>query len=478
MKESTEAWVHKIPRIEEALMNRAMARNIHITIKDWQIDSCGQVLATQDCIVNVRTGGGKTLCYRLPAIINLDQCILVIVPLLALMEDLVTSNKKWGINSCHICADTVRENPQLIGSIVGGNYQVVYMCPEFAHADNVDFQRIVGYRGNKQSIFKNQLGLIVVDECHLVYAWNEFRPKYVNIGLLYAFFRKVPIMVMSATLPPHIMAYIHRSLRLAKPASLIQMSVNRPNIYLCSRMIQKNKKTFEDLAFLIPNHLASTLDIPKTIVFVDSKPDVCKVTNFLISKLPAALRNRQDIVMDYSIIHSTERRSQVLDQFREDSEHRILVVTEAAAMGVDIPDVVRVVQWGLTSWVNMLTLWQRLGRMGRDPRIQAVGIIFYTKPLLVKATENSPFIGARLSAEHEDAKQALDMAIASDMGQLKETMNGLCNRSHEQFTKKDPRLNQSFGSLWAINTTGCLRKAFMKYFACESELLNAATCCD
>ena len=94
-------------------------------------------------------------------------------------------------------------------------------------------------------------------------------------------------------------------------------------------------------------------------------------------------------------------------------------------MGIDIKDIVRVVQWGLTSLVTMLTLWQRLGRAGQAPNIQGVGIIFYTKPLHIGPLERGPLKILRDSMHSNKARQIINMVISSDMRQVKQRYEDL-----------------------------------------------------
>ncbi|KAI5792996.1 P-loop containing nucleoside triphosphate hydrolase protein [Peziza echinospora] len=393
--------------IEEKLKGKGLELNIDIKIIDWQVDACVAIMQKRDVIVNVPTGGGKTICYRSFCYMR-TETVLVVSPLVSLMNDLVGSDAKWGIDSCCLSADSCRNRPELLDEIMAGVYQIVYMCPEYICGTNTGFMRLMGLR-KKPSVFAKRLGLIVVDESVLINIHrDEFRPKYANISLLRTFLPKLPVLAMSATLPDHILAYVHTSLDLAKPCGLIRVSVDRPNIFLSAKVIKQTKATFTDLDFLIPKpaELQAPSDIFKTIIFVDSGPD----------------RTYPDMIVDYSTVLSSERRNQVISEFKIASGGvRILVVTEAAAMGVDIPDVRRVIQWGLYSWVTLLTLWQRLGRGARNPFLRAGGIIFYTKPLIITPDDRNTVLKLLSSMNPTADQQAdiLDLVVACDMGIVK-----------------------------------------------------------
>ena len=128
--------------------------------------------------------------------------------------------------------------------------------------------------------------------------------------------------------------------------------------------------SYQDLNYLIPkaNKCQNPTDIPKTIVFVDNRKSVWSLTTHLLQLAEDEFGGVDEfsdpVVADYSTILSQEHRDAVLQDFAA-GYIRILVCTEAAGMGVDIPDVRRVIQWGVPNFINLSTLWQRMGRAGR-----------------------------------------------------------------------------------------------------------------
>lgn len=153
-----------------------------------------------------------------------------------------------------------------------------------------------------------------------------------------------PIMALSATLSPNVLRYAQTVLRMNQPTGLIKRSINRPNIYLICSAIQHTVTSRRDLEFLVPLQMSreQIRAMPKTIIFMDSRLLVCNTTTALIVRLPLEFRGA-DVICNYSTALSEIRRKEVMERFIT-GECRILVCTEAAGMGVDVPDVVRVIQ--------------------------------------------------------------------------------------------------------------------------------------
>ena len=239
----------------------------------------------------------------------------------------------------------------------------------------------------KKSVFAQRVCGLVIDEVHLVYVWRHFRTTYASLSRMRSLWPKVPIMTLSATFAPHVASYVHKSLEL-RGVKLIRRTIDRPKIYLARRQIS-NQSSFIDLDFIIPNYCCNIELILKTMIFVDSRPAVCVLTDYLLKKLILAWGRShepefqvvpEDMVADYSIILSEERRSEVLEKFRMGT-CRVIVRTDVAGMGINIRDVKRVDQWKVTSILNLTSYFQRAGRAGRDPSCNSVAILFHQASL-------------------------------------------------------------------------------------------------
>ena len=168
-------------------------------------------------------------------------------------------------------------------------------------------------------------------------------------------------MTLSATSPPHVRKRVNYTLGMAQPATLIERSVDRPNIYLSVEYVRSTLTSYLDLNYLIPksNKCESPADIPKTIVFVHNRKSVWSLTTHLLQIAQEEFGSEGDfshLIANYSTILSQEYRDAVFHDFTA-GYIRILICTEAVGMGVDIPDVQRVIQWGVPNFINLSTMW-------------------------------------------------------------------------------------------------------------------------
>ena len=217
-----------------------------------------------------------------------------------------------------------------------------------------------------------------------------FRPQYGRLGVLRTLFPNVPIMALSATLSPHVLRYTQRALKVNTPTGLIKRSIDRPNIYLHCVPIRHGVSSRKDLLFLVPPALSphDIPRIPKTMLFMDSRVAVCETTTMLIRRLHPQFRNA-DVVCDYSTALSEERRAVVMERFILGT-CRILVCTEAAGMGVDVSDIVQVIQWTIPRHVNLANFWQCAGRCGRNTETSGIAILFYNKAQCIPDSTGHP----------------------------------------------------------------------------------------
>ena len=356
-------------------------------------------------------------------------------------------------------------------------------------------------QSHKKSVFASRLCGLIIDEAHLVYVWRQFRSNYASLSRMRTLWPKVPIMTLSATFAPHVATYVHKSLELMKGAKLIRRQIDRPNIYLARREIS-NQSTFDDLKFIIPNYACDIRLIPKTMIFVDSRPMVCALTDYLLKILSLAwVRSGlgmepppQDVVADYTTILSDERRTQVLAKFGEGS-CRVIVCTDAAGMGIDIRDVRRVIQWKATSILNLASYFQRVGRAGRDPSCDSVAIMFHQASLGQLENEYAIY---REDIQGARGKEILKNIRAFDRGtddgvlvrRGKRTLKNLLQNRGLEFSEahsgganreevsSDPRKLICRGLLSQIGTRGCMRSSILRYFDFHQSDVAPERCCD
>lgn len=267
---------------------------------------------------------------------------------------------------------------------------------------------------NRSNAFCRQLACVAVDEAHLIWGWREFRAQYSNVGILQTVFPKVPIMAMSATFTPNILEYVRKTLNMRPPIQLYRRPLDRPNItYTVTQITPRSK--FWDLNFLIPD-IGGASAIEKTMIFVDSIFEDIDMAKYLRSLLPAKLQGkaRRIIRTLYSVLETDTKTTSLEDFLNGDT--RILMCTNAAGMGVDIPDIKRVVQWKLAEHLNLATVVQRLGRAGRKQTVAAVGVIFVNDMHILpkdmdKAAKEFAFARLPVKEDTQEATQDILSAI-------------------------------------------------------------------
>jgi hypothetical protein len=280
-------------------------------------------------------------------------------------------------------------------------------------------------------------------------------------------------MALSATLPKATLAYIHKSLHLQSPTVLCDMPTDRPNITLFTAPIRGGKiKTMQPLLELLPEEAQSwipennadgewsPLDIPKTLVFIDDKNACCTLTTLLINRFPEHVRRTEarSVICEY---HSTMSQK-ALDhnlQLLRNGICRIMVCTDAVGMGLDVPDIARVIQWRVPPFLSLSGWWQRAGRAARDQTFQGVAVIYYDPKCEVGS--DSPLCGRTDDEE--------------DMGRIHEFMKEQPEEDDDKMAdagsrkKKKGKLPCEAHLLWYLNTKGCLREVAMHYMSSRPE---------
>ena len=302
-----------------------------------------------------------------------------------------------------------------------------------------------------------------------------------------------PIMALSATMSPNVLRYAQTALRMNKPTGLIKRSIDRPNIYLVCVPIEHPIASRKDLDYLIPleMHEQEIRAIPKTVLFMDSRALVCATTTALITRLQPQF-HRADIVCDYSTALSEARRKDVIEKFTM-GECRIRVCTEAAGMGVDVPDISRVIQWTVSRQLNISNFWQRAGRCGRNRDLPGVAILFYNKTQQICNTADSTDEGLSLFCEpaygsrSQLTLQRIRGFESADSALEEESANGGDSNERVENTQFEPgHINEETqvpnphplpparfpialkhidkGLLWFLSTIGCRRAVVRQYF--------------
>ena len=306
------------------------------TFRPLQEDIVRATLGGRDVLALLPTGGGKSLCYQLPALLR-PGLTVVISPLIALMKDQVDAMTATGVAATFLNStlDEQEARARLRG-LYGGDYRLLYLAPERLFAGTF-FERLREWN----------VTAVAVDEAHCISEWgHDFRPEYRRLAELRDMLPEVPFLALTATATARVRTDILAQLRLRDPAVLVG-SFNRPN--LIYRVMDKDKPSAQVLAFLRERPSDSG------IVYCQSRKGCESLAGHLTRHGVAA--------RPYHAGLSDRERSRNQDAFLRD-EARELCATIAFGMGVNKPNVRFVVHHDLPK--NVEGYYQETGRAGRD----------------------------------------------------------------------------------------------------------------
>ncbi len=305
------------------------------------------VLEGKDALVLMPTGGGKSLCFQIPALCQ-EGLTLVISPLVALQRDQTSALKSNGVAAAVLnSTQTAGESEAVLADIASGKLKLLYISPE---------KLFSGGTAARLSTWK--VGLIAVDEAHCISFWgHDFRPEYTQLGRLRQILPGVPLIALTATADPAIRRDILNQLAIEED-SVFQSSFDRPNLHLS---VLPGQKRFERLQEFLKDHPGQA-----GIVYCLSRAG----TEALAEKL-CRLGYKAEA---YHAGLSTEVRHKIQDAFLKD-ETAIMCATVAFGMGIDKSNVRWVVHWNLPK--NLEGFYQEIGRAGRDG-LPSDTLLFYS----------------------------------------------------------------------------------------------------
>lgn len=297
------------------------------------------ILEGNDVVALMPTGGGKSLCFQLPALMN-ENVSFVISPLIALMKDQVDSLVARGISATFINSSLQRvESESRLEAIRLGKYKIVYISPErLAQASFLKFLSTLN------------INLVAVDEAHCVSAWgHDFRPDYLLIKeSLSKLPRRPRIAAFTATATPEVQNDIISRLDLQKPAVFVR-GFDRPN-----------------LKFFVQNYLSSDESFQEAERIIKATPGAAiayTITRKNAEALALFLREKGISACAYHAGMASEVRNRIQNDFME-NRFKVIVATIAFGMGVDKADVRLVLHVGVPS--SLEGYYQEAGRAGRD----------------------------------------------------------------------------------------------------------------
>ncbi|WP_114787830.1 ATP-dependent DNA helicase RecQ [Vibrio tetraodonis] len=306
------------------------------TFRDGQKEVIHAVVSGQDCIVIMPTGGGKSLCYQIPALVCKGLTI-VISPLISLMKDQVDQLKANGVSAECINSTMTREELSSVYSRMQmGQLKLVYVSPE----------RVL-MRDFVERLETLSLSMIAVDEAHCISQWgHDFRPEYASLGQLKQQFPHVPIMALTATADEATRNDITHRLQFREPHVYLG-SFDRPNIRYT--LLEKHKPISQIIRFVTGQKNQCG------IIYCGSRKKVEMVTEKLC--------NNHIRAASYHAGLDTDERAYVQEAFQRD-DIQIVVATVAFGMGINKPNVRFVVHFDIPR--NIESYYQETGRAGRD----------------------------------------------------------------------------------------------------------------
>lgn len=315
------------------------------SFRNAQQEIIESVLEGNDTVALLPTGGGKSICFQIPALIKEGICI-VVSPLVALMTDQVLSLNNKEIKAMAITGGISNDElTTLLDNALFGNYKFLYLSPERLQQEQVQL-----------AIQKMNVNLIAIDEAHCISQWgNDFRPSYLNIKVLKEIHPFVPIIALTATATKEVLADTVAQLKLEEP-SVFKSSFARPNI---SYQVANQSDKLYHLVRILKNNSESA------IVYVRSR-NQAEVYN----------KRLQNKGITSSFYHGGLSKKEKKERLQNWKNYTVstMVATNAFGMGIDHPNVRFVFHIQLPDSIE--SYFQEAGRAGRDGK-DAQAILLY-----------------------------------------------------------------------------------------------------
>ena len=373
--------------------------------------------------------------------------------------------------------------------VAEGKCNVLFAAPEAIFEKTGYFwNNVLRKRGG--DLYSRIVGF-AIDECHCVKNWGGagFRIDYASIGTIREAFPNVPFIGLTATITPTGISYFFKSTKFKNPA-IIRQTIRRTNVDIW--VAPSKGRDFDDLRILFPENISSAEDIPQTIVFYNARVGCGRMAKWLRSQLPPSLQHQSGmIVRNFSSVLDEPSKQETLEQLRSGA-CRMVVCTDAFGLGMNIRAIPRVIIWKLDAKVGIDSLYQRIGRAGRDTDERALALIFVSKANLSgqyvlpsrkdadsrnettirrkpRQTKNSTSVSpteAQVSTTDDDGNFRYTLPVSRETEPIfRKALPDIYASPTKEASDTHSESNLTAGVHWVVQIDGCRQQPFLVAFS-------------